>query len=71
MTPIQREELDWEIEHMERVEKWRPRNRWDADAKFHRLIDKIVPWLCASIAVPIAIIIGSEILFHAWAFFHG
>lgn len=60
MTPMQREELDKEIEWAEK--DWRPYNRRVTDG------NKWVAWLCAAIAVPIAIIIGAEILWHLIAF---
>jgi hypothetical protein len=62
MTPMQREELDLEIRHIDGIHEWRPYNRRVTDA------NKFVPWLCAIIAVPIVIIVGAEILWHfmAW-----
>jgi hypothetical protein len=60
MTPIQREELDKEVEWSGRlnVRTVRDGTPW-------------AKWFMAGLATIIAIIIGAEILFHAWAFFHG
>jgi hypothetical protein len=70
MTPNQREDFDREIHYLDtHPEKWEALNKMTPDARFQRFVDKVLPWLCAVIAVPIAIIIGAEILFHAWAFF--
>jgi hypothetical protein len=68
-TKLQREDMDWEMDHEKRaMEKWEPYNRWTKSAVWERRIHAAKPWVCAAIAVPIAIIIGAEILFHLIAF---
>jgi hypothetical protein len=69
VTPMQREDMDYEIKQLaNHPEKWEALNKMTPDARFQRFVDKVLPWLCAVIAVPIAIIVGAEILFHLWAF---
>jgi hypothetical protein len=63
LTPMQREELDLEIKHIDQDKKWTPYNRRITDGS------RFLPWLCAALAIPIIIIIGAEIIFHVWALF--
>ena len=62
MTPMQREELDLEIKHIDHSHEWHPYNR--------RVIDATpwAKWFVAGLALAIAVIIGAEILWHLIAF---
>jgi hypothetical protein len=72
VTPLQKEDFDREIHYLYTPpEKWEALNKMTPDARFQRFVDKVLPWVCAAIAVPIVIIIGCEIIFHAWAFIKG
>ena len=72
MTKTQREELDLEIKHIE--DPWKPLNiRMGPtyEEVWQTRFDFCVKWgtiLCSS---AIALIVGAEVIFHAWGWFHG
>lgn len=66
MTKIQREELDLDVKHLDCGHEWKPLNV--------RVVRDGTPWakwFIAGLALAIAVIIGAEVIFHAWAVLRG
>lgn len=64
MTKIQREELDFEIKHIDHSHEWHTFNRRVTDAT------PWAKWFMAGLALAIAVIIGAQIIFHLIAWSH-
>ena len=66
MTPLQREELDKEIEHMD----WQPRNRRDPDWKWQRRFDAGTLWGCIIVGSLAALCMTTLIVRACWIWLH-